>query len=126
MLRRRGIEVVAFGPSVGDVDSYYLIRAYASLEDRERSEAAFYGSDEWRLGPRHAILACIKDFSSIVIQMERAAVESLRQFDPEGRIYSDQPRDQRVSFEAGWAGQEELRRPRDPRGFGILHPAGNC
>ena len=81
MLRRRRVDVVAFGPSLGDKDAYYLMRAYASLEDLERSEAAFYGSDEWRLGPRHAILACIYSYTSIVIEMDGATVEGLRESD---------------------------------------------
>ncbi len=78
MLRRHGIDVVAFGPSLADEDAHYLIRAYASLKDLERSEAAFYGSDEWRLGPREAILACIDSYASIVIEMDGATVDGLR------------------------------------------------
>jgi hypothetical protein len=78
MLRRWGVDVVAFGPSLRDMDAYYLMRAYSSLEDLERSEAAFYGSDEWRLGPRQATLACIESYTSIVIEMDGATVERLR------------------------------------------------
>ena len=79
MLRRRGIDVVAFGPSLGDKHAYYLMRAYASLEDLERSEAEFYESDEWRRGPRDAILACIERYTSIVIELDGATVEGLRE-----------------------------------------------
>jgi hypothetical protein len=79
MLRRWQVDVVAFGPSLRDRHAYYLMRAYDSPEDLERSEAAFYGSDEWRLGPRHAILACIDSYISIVIEMDGAAVEGLRE-----------------------------------------------
>lgn len=79
MLRRQGIDVVAFGRSLRDEDAYYLIRAFPSLEDLERSEAAFYGSDEWRVGPRDAILACIDSYTSIVIEMEDATVDGLRE-----------------------------------------------
>jgi hypothetical protein len=41
MLQRWGVDVIAYGPSRNDDDSYYLIRAYASLEDREQSQDAF-------------------------------------------------------------------------------------
>jgi hypothetical protein len=78
MLRRRGIDVVSFGRSLGDVDAFYLIRAYAGLDDLERSEAAFYESREWRLGPREAVLSCIETYTPIVIRMGSSAVESLR------------------------------------------------
>jgi hypothetical protein len=51
MLRRWNVDVVAYGPSLHDEDSYVLIRAYASLEERQRSQDDFYGSAEWRQGP---------------------------------------------------------------------------
>jgi hypothetical protein len=48
MLNRWKVDVVAYGPSLHDSDSYYLMRAYPSLEARQKSEDAFYGSDEWK------------------------------------------------------------------------------
>jgi hypothetical protein len=36
------------------------MRAFPGLEERERTEGAFYGSEEWRQGPREAILAGIE------------------------------------------------------------------
>ncbi len=78
MLRRWNIDVVAYGPSPHDDTSYYLIRAYANMADRERSEDAFYGSDEWRQGPRDAILALIEGYTTIVLDLDDAAVKSLR------------------------------------------------
>jgi hypothetical protein len=78
MLRRRGIDVVAFGPSMHDRNAYYLIRAYADLEQLERSEAEFYASDEWRLGPREAILACIDRYVSIVVEMDAVTIDGMR------------------------------------------------
>ncbi len=67
MLERWGVEVVAFGPSLDDDDSYYLIRAYSSLAELRRSQEAFYGSDEWRQGPREAIVSLIESYSSVVL-----------------------------------------------------------
>jgi len=78
MLRRWEVDVVAHGPSPHDDDSYYLIRAYASLAEREQSQDAFYGSQEWKDGPRAAILALIENFTSIVLELEPATVEALR------------------------------------------------
>jgi len=79
VLRRGGIDVVACGPSLRDEDAYYLMRAYASLDDLELSEAAFYGSDAGRLGPREAVLACIDTYTSIVIEVDGGTVEGLRE-----------------------------------------------
>ncbi len=70
--------MVACGPSLHD-DAYYLMRAYASLDDLELSEAAFYGSDAGRLGPREAVLACIDTYTSIVIEVDGGTVEGLRE-----------------------------------------------
>lgn len=78
MLRRWEVDVVAHGPSPHDDDSYYLIRAYASLADRQQSQDTFYGSQEWKNGPRAAILALIENFTSVVLELEPATVEALR------------------------------------------------
>jgi hypothetical protein len=78
MLARWEVDVVAFGPSTHDESSYYLIRAYDSLADREASQDAFYSSDEWRQGPREAIIALIESHTSIVIEMEAAVADLLR------------------------------------------------
>lgn len=67
MLERWGVEVVAFGPSLDDDDSCVLIRAYPSLEERQRSQDAFYGSAEWRNGPREAIVSRIESDFSVVL-----------------------------------------------------------
>lgn len=78
MLQRWKVEVVAYGPSLHDSDSYYLMRAYSSVEDRQQSEDAFYGSDEWKQGPREAILAYIDTYATIVIQLDDATIRGLR------------------------------------------------
>lgn len=78
MLKRWKVDVVRYGPSPHDEDSYYLMRAYASLEDREKSQDAFYGSDEWRQGPREPLLAMIENYTSIVIEIEESTVSALR------------------------------------------------
>jgi hypothetical protein len=84
MLRCWEVDVVAHGPSPHDDDSYYLIRAYASLAERQQSQDAFYGSQEWKEGPRGAILALIENFTSIVLELEPATVEALRIAPPRG------------------------------------------
>ena len=78
MLRRGNVDVVACGPSPHDADSYYLIRAYRDIKEREASQDAFYGSDEWRQGPREAILALIDTYTSIVLMLDDAALQALR------------------------------------------------
>lgn len=78
MLKRWNIDVVAYGPSLHDQNSYYLIRRYDSLAQRDQREEAFYGSDEWRQGPRVAILALIENYTEIVLELDENAVQGLR------------------------------------------------
>lgn len=78
MLKRWNIDVVAYGPSPHDQNSYYLIRRYDSLAQREQSQADFYGSDEWRQGPREAIIALIENYTEIVIELDEATIQGLR------------------------------------------------
>jgi ketosteroid isomerase-like protein len=41
MLQRQRVDVVAYGPSLHDAASYFLVRSFASLDDRTRSEEVF-------------------------------------------------------------------------------------
>ena len=78
MLKRWKIDVVAYGPSLHDANSYFLIRSFDSIEARQRSEDAFYGSDEWIKGPRQAVLACIESYTTVVVPLDRATLDGLR------------------------------------------------
>ena len=78
MLARWYVDVVAYGPSLHDQDSYYLMRAYGSLMEREQSQDAFYSSDEWRNGPREHILVLIESYTSAVIVVDDATLAGLR------------------------------------------------
>jgi hypothetical protein len=78
MLKRWKVDVVAYGPSLHDENSYYLIRRYDSLAHREQSEDAFYSSAEWRQGPREAIIALIENYTEIVLALDEVTVQGLR------------------------------------------------
>ncbi|HRF50956.1 MAG TPA: NIPSNAP family protein [Anaerolineales bacterium] len=78
LLKRWKVDVVAFGPSQHDDTSYFLIRAYENLAERQTSQDAFYGSQDWRHGPREAIVALIESDTSIVLELETSVVDALR------------------------------------------------
>ena len=80
MLKRWNMDVVAYGPSPHDENSYYLIRRFDSLAHHKQSEDAFYGSDEWKQGPREAIIACIESSTEFVLELDDVAVQELRKF----------------------------------------------
>jgi hypothetical protein len=79
LLHRFGIDVVAYGPSLHDDDSYILIRSFGSLEERQQAEDRFYGSDEWKQGPREAVLAAILSYTTVVLRADEATLRGLRQ-----------------------------------------------
>src|SRR5262245_23849157 len=78
LLARWKVDVVSFGPSMHDDNSYFLMRAYSSLAERQKSEDAFYGSDEWKNGIRDAVLADIENYTTIVINADEATLRGLR------------------------------------------------
>ena len=71
LLAEAGITVVGSGLSRVAEDGHeeaYLIRSFASLEERDRLENAFYSSDVWHEGPRAAILGPIESYHTIVVE----------------------------------------------------------
>jgi hypothetical protein len=78
LLQRWNLDVVAYGHSLHDENSYYLMRRFDSLSHRDESENAFYGSDEWRQGPREAILALIENYTEVVLELDEDTLQGLR------------------------------------------------
>ena len=70
LLRKWKINVVAHGASKHDENTYFVIRSFKSLEDRQKSEDAFYGSDDWKKGPRTAILSFIESSATLVVPIK--------------------------------------------------------
>jgi NIPSNAP protein len=73
--KKWNIEVVAHGPSLHDDNSYYVVRSFKNLDDRERLQNAFYNSDDWQKGPRTAILSKAEHMATVVVSDE--AVQQL-------------------------------------------------
>jgi hypothetical protein len=78
MLKRWKTDVVAYGPSLQEGDSYYLIRCYKDLNDLQQQQDAFYGSDEWKQGPREAVLSFIVSMASVELEVDDATLAGLR------------------------------------------------
>jgi hypothetical protein len=78
LLQHFHVDVVAYGRSLHDENSYYLMRRFDSLAHREQAEDAFYGSDAWRKGPREAVLACIENYTEFVLELDKVTVQGLR------------------------------------------------
>lgn len=76
--REAGIDIVAFGCSLHDEDSYYLLRAFANIEHMKASQEAFYESEAWQKGPRTAIIERIKTSMKSVMTMTETVIDGLR------------------------------------------------
>ena len=78
LLKHWSFDVLANGPSLHDENSYYVIRRYDSLEQRQQMEDTYYASNDWRKGPREAMLALIENYTDIVLELDEVAVQGLR------------------------------------------------
>lgn len=81
LLLQFGVDVVRFGPSEQSEDGfedYLLVRAFESRGHREEQEARFYGSSEWRSGPREEILSRLETHHTVVLTLPAEAVNALR------------------------------------------------
>ena len=79
MLGRHAITVVSCGPSLHDADSYFLIRAYPSLEQREKVLEKFYGSEEWLQNYDEKVMAMIESYNTVVVPASDPAIAAFTQ-----------------------------------------------
>lgn len=77
MLARHKISVLGYGPSAHDPDSYFLIRAYPSLEARSESLEAFYGSEEWKPRYEPTVMGMIETFNTVVLDSRDPALAAI-------------------------------------------------
>lgn len=78
LVRASGMDVVAFGRSDHEHESFFLIRAFDSRAQLVDQQDAFYGSDAWRQGPRQALVDCLDTYLNTLLWLPAEAVESLR------------------------------------------------
>lgn len=78
LLREWGMDVVAHGPSPHEADRYFLVRAFADLQDLKDQEERFYGSPAWRQGPREAVVSRIEDYLDTLLWLSPESIEDLR------------------------------------------------
>jgi quinol monooxygenase YgiN len=79
MLKAKGMDVVAYGRSDHEEETYFLVRSYASREALETEQAEFYGSDEWKSGPRSELVDKIQTYVNTLLWASESAVDSMRE-----------------------------------------------
>ena len=78
MVRGYGMDVIAFGPSPHEPDTYYLVRAFNDLAHRAAQQDEFYGSQAWLEGPREPLVGLIDSYLDTVLWLSPASIEDLR------------------------------------------------
>ncbi|HDR1884293.1 TPA: NIPSNAP family protein [Pasteurella multocida] len=81
--KQHGIDVIAYGNSLHDIDSYYLIRAFETETKLQQQLDAFYASDDWRDGPRESIIRLIESSLKSVIMLPTQAIHALHNHYPQ-------------------------------------------
>ena len=77
MLRRAGIQVVGYGPSLVDEHHYFLARSFSSRAQREQQLGAFYGSDEWRENFDAPVMHLIESHHVVVVPLAAGTQQGL-------------------------------------------------
>ncbi len=78
MVSASGMDVVAFGVSYHEQDTYFLARAYADQASMVAQQNAFYNSDAWRQGPRALLVDRIDSYLNTLLWLSDAAIEDMR------------------------------------------------
>ena len=79
LLKAKGMDVVAYGRSDHEEETYYLVRSFSNRESLEREQAAFYGANDWKSGPRSALVDRIETYMNTLILASETAVASMRE-----------------------------------------------
>ena len=82
MLGRHKITVIGHGPSAHDADSYFLMRAYPSLEAREKALQGFYGSEEWEKRFNATVTGMIESYNTLVLEVSHPAIATIARMTP--------------------------------------------
>lgn len=78
LVRASGMDVIAFGRSDHEQETFHLIRAYNDRAQLEAQQDAFYSSEAWRTGPREPLIACLEEHLNTLLWLSEQSVEDLR------------------------------------------------
>jgi NIPSNAP len=78
LVRAAGMDIVAFGKSVHEQETYFLARAYADYEQLKAQQDAFYSSEAWKQGPRALLVSRIETYLNTLIWLSTESIEDMR------------------------------------------------
>ncbi len=77
LMRKLGINVVAFGPSLNNEDGYYLLRAFANERERTELGASLYDQPEWDEKYDKPLSEMMADYHTAVLPVPRREIDQL-------------------------------------------------
>jgi hypothetical protein len=77
MMRRLGINVLTYGPSLNDEDGYFLMRAFRSEEERVELSKSLYANAEWEASYDAPVTAMIADYQTAVMPTTDRIIKEL-------------------------------------------------
>jgi acyl-CoA synthetase (AMP-forming)/AMP-acid ligase II len=77
LMRRFGIHVLAYGPALNNDDTYYLLRAFTTEEQRKEQARILYASPEWENNFDAEVMGMIDDYRITVMPATPALVAEL-------------------------------------------------
>jgi hypothetical protein len=78
MVRASGMDVVAFGTSVHEQQTYFLARAFDNLMHLQAQQDGFYSSVAWRQGPRESLVSRIDSYLNTLLWLSPESIEDMR------------------------------------------------
>jgi NIPSNAP len=78
MVQASGMEVVAYGRSQHEEETYFLARAYDDHAQLVLQQDTFYNSAVWRNGPREDLVSCIDTYLNTLVWLSPASIEDMK------------------------------------------------
>jgi hypothetical protein len=79
MLRSHGMEIIHYGPSLHDEDSFFMIRAWPSVAERQATLDTMYGGAEWLMNQEQAFLDMIDSMDTCVINADEWLIGAMKE-----------------------------------------------
>ncbi len=78
MVQASGMEVVAYGRSHHEEETYFLARAYDNHAQLVAQQDAFYNSAVWCNGPREDLVNCLDTYLNTLVWLSPASIEDMK------------------------------------------------
>ena len=79
MLRSHGMEIIHYGPSLHDEDSYFLIRAWPSVAERQATLDTMYGGADWLMNQEQYLLDMIHSMDTCVLDADEWLIGAMKE-----------------------------------------------